>query len=145
MLWSSEGSHLLDATITEEGNYRYLAENIPDAHIEPLKEDASRPVWCLKICSYDPGNDKYAMALPGAEDVIHGKKACFVIPGMPKGLILETNDGLIFTRVGLFSFRDPENFPLEPTEREDPSFIARVKAEKESFFNGCEPRDITII
>jgi hypothetical protein len=76
---------------------------------------------------------------------MHGTRAMFVKPGIPKGLILTSEDGATFQRVGLFTFRDPENLPESCKERNDPALIERVRKEKEMFFAGCEPRDISIM
>ena len=55
----------------------------------------------------------------------------FVKPGMPKYLVLTSEDGATFQSVGLFAFRDPENLPQDCKERNDPAFIERVRKEKE--------------
>ena len=54
----------------------------------------------------------------------------FVKPGMPKYLVLTSEDGATFQSVGLFAFRDPENLPQDCKEGNDPAFIERGKRKK---------------
>lgn len=146
VLWSNAGDYLLEVTSAGGIQHRYLAETILDAVLEPMVEESGMsPVWCLEICAWDPDDTKWRTTLAGAEEIIHGRREMFVKPGVPKGLILTSDDAKTFRRVGFFSFRDQENFPIERSERENPAFIERVRKEKESFFEGCKPRDITIL
>ena len=128
MFWSSEGTHFLEATPAEQGNYPCFAETVPDALIEAIKEDATWQIWGLGIYSYDSDNDKSSMTLPSAEDVIQGKKVAFVKPGMLKGSWIDLH------KRWATLFQRSRNFPLDCAERETPTFIARVKGEEESFF-----------
>ena len=147
VFWSSAGDCFIEPASADEPSYRYLAETIPDVILGDLveRQTVGRLVWCLEVCSWDLDHTNWRLTPAEYEEVMHLKKAMFVKPGMPKGLILISDDGEIFRRAGFFSFRDPENFPLERREREDPAFIERVRKEKESFFEGCEPRDVTIV
>lgn len=147
VLWSSDRDYLINSRIVNGNNPEYLAETVPDVIAEPpiqhIPGIGALPVWCLEICSYDPTEKRRHRRIPG--DSIFGNSTRNVGLSLPKGLILTSEDGTTFRRVGLFAFRDVINFPHSRADMEDMAFIEKVEEEKAEFFEGCETRVITII
>ncbi|CZR70193.1 uncharacterized protein PAC_20094 [Phialocephala subalpina] len=147
LLWSPSREQL----INPKDDQPYFAETIPDAtslllpsipQTEPNL--ASTPVYCLEICSYTT-ESQFRWSFPGMEDEVFGRKRLFQRSGLPKGLLLESEDGETFRRVGLFAFRDVQDLRVGQEMRDDVEFKERIEKEKREFFEGCETSVVNII
>lgn len=110
-LWWTKDRTVL--SLTENGDAPYdelLAFTFPDA------EDitGNLPVWCLQVGKYEPGTDEG-----------------------PHGLILATEDGRTFNRLGSFKF-DMKH------EEQTVESHAKFRRNQESWSSICELKEITI-